>query len=134
MINESGVDLIVRAARIHLLGSASPVEALLVRGGRVAAVGPFEAMRALAAPGARVEDLGAATVTPGLVDAHVHLTTWALSRRQVDLNACATLEDALAAIRGAAATGEGWVRGIGWDAHRWGSLPTRQELDAVSPE
>jgi predicted amidohydrolase YtcJ len=134
MINESGTDLIVRAARIHLLGSAESVESLLLRGGHVAAVGPFEAMRALSAPGARVEDFGAATVTPGLVDAHVHLTTWALSRRQVDLNACATLDDALGAIRRASATGDGWVRGIGWDVHRWGRLPTRQELDAVCPE
>lgn len=125
-------DLIVRARRVHLLGDRPPVEALLVRAGRVAAFGSYDQVRALAAPGARVEDLGDAVVTPGLTDAHVHLTTFGLSLRRVDLNAAATLQDGVERIRRAAAEGEGWVRGIGWDAHRWGRLPTRQELDAVS--
>ena len=126
-------DLIVRARRIHVLGDHPSVEALLVRAGRVAAIGGFEEMRALAGPGARVEDLGGATMTPGLTDAHVHLTTYGLSLRRVDLNAAPTLQDALEMIGRAARTGDGWVRGIGWDVHRWGRLPTRQELDAVCP-
>lgn len=126
-------DLIVRARRIHLLGDRPPAEALLVRAGKVAFAGTFEAARGVAAAGARVEDLGDAVATPGLTDAHVHLTTWGLSLRRVDLNAARTIGDALEAIGRAAATGEGWVRGIGWDAHRWGRLPTRQELDAICP-
>jgi predicted amidohydrolase YtcJ len=127
-------DLIVRARRIHLLGGAPPAEALLVRAGRVLAVGTHDDVRALAAPGARVEDLRDAVVTPGLTDAHVHLTTYGLSLRRVDLNAARTVDEALAAISRAACTGDGWLRGIGWDVHRWGRVPTRQELDAVVPD
>ena len=126
-------DLIVRARRIHLLGGGAPAEALLVRAGRVAFAGTFDAARAMAAPGARVEDLGDAVVTPGLTDAHVHLTTYGLSLRRVDLNAAGTYEQALQAIGRAAPQGEGWLRGLGWDAHRWGRLPARQELDQVCP-
>jgi predicted amidohydrolase YtcJ len=124
-------DLVVRARRIHVLGDHPPVEALLVRAGRVAFAGAFDDARGMAAPGARVEDLGEAVVTPGLTDAHVHLTTYGLSLRRVDLNAARTHAEALEAIGRAAASGEGWLRGIGWDVHRWGRMPTRQELDAV---
>jgi predicted amidohydrolase YtcJ len=127
-------DLVVRARLVHPLGGHAPVEALLVRAGRVAFAGTFDDARAMAAPGATVEDLGDAVVTPGLTDAHVHLTTWGLSLRRVDLNAARTHAEALEAIGRAAGAGEGWLRGIGWDVHRWGRMPTRQELDAVCPD
>ena len=52
----------------------------------------------------------------------------------MDLNAARTHAEALEAIGRAAASGEGWLRGIGWDVHRWGRMPTRQELDAVCPD
>src|SRR4051812_30306343 len=127
-------DLIVRARRIQVLGDRAPVEALLVRGGRIAAAGGFDEVRGMAMAGARVEDLRDAVVTPGLVDAHVHLTTYGLSLRRVDLNAAPTLRDALEMIGRAASGGDGWVRGIGWDVHRWGRLPNAEELDAVCPD
>ncbi|HEX2094953.1 MAG TPA: amidohydrolase [Longimicrobiaceae bacterium] len=131
-------DLVVLARRIHLLGDHPPVAALLVRGGRVVAAGTEAEVRAAALPGARVESLGEATVTPGLTDAHVHLTTWALARRRVDLNGARTAEEAVERVRaavspgGAQAQGE-WVLGQGWDMNRWGVFPTREMLDAVVP-
>ncbi|MCX7644883.1 MAG: guanine deaminase [Rhodobacteraceae bacterium] len=51
--------------------------AVLVAGGRIAAVGPAEALRA-AHPAAEVEDLGAALISPGFVDAHVHYAQTAI--------------------------------------------------------
>ncbi|HEV2736175.1 MAG TPA: amidohydrolase family protein, partial [Longimicrobiaceae bacterium] len=127
-------DRVLLARRIHLLGDAPPVTALLVRGGRVAAAGTEAEVRAAALPGARVEDLGSAVVTPGLVDAHVHLTLWALARRRVELGDARTAEEGVERVRAAAASGEGWIRGLGWDVHRWGGLPTREMLDRVAPE
>lgn len=127
-------DLVVLARAIHLLGDRPPVQALLLRDGRVVAAGAEAEVRAVARPGVRVESLGDATVTPGLTDAHVHLTTWALARRQVDLNAAPTVEDGVARVAEAARTGSGWVRGLGWDVHRWGAFPTREMLDRVCPD
>lgn len=126
-------DLVLTARRIHVLGDRPPLEALLIRGGRIAAAGTADEVRAAALPGARTEHVDA-VVTPGLTDAHVHLTVWALARRRVDLNAARTLEDGVAMVAEAARTGEGWVRGLGWDRHRWGGLPTKEPLDRVCPD
>jgi predicted amidohydrolase YtcJ len=126
-------DLVLTARRIHLLGDRPSVTAVLIRGGRVAAAGTADEVRAAALPGARTEHVDG-VVTPGLTDAHVHLTTWALARRRVDLNATPTLDDGVAAVAQAARTGEGWVRGLGWDRHRWGGLPTKEALDAAVPD
>jgi predicted amidohydrolase YtcJ len=123
-------DHVLVARRIHLLGGAAPVEALLLRGGRVAAAGSEAEMRAAASAGARTTRVDG-VVTPGLTDAHVHLTTWALARRRIDLRGARTLEDGVAAVARVAATGSGWVRGMGWDRNRWGTLPERRALDAV---
>ncbi len=45
---------------------------VLVDGGQIVAAGPSGALRSMG-PGAEVVDLGAVTLLPGLIDAHVHL-------------------------------------------------------------
>lgn len=125
-------DLLMIGGRVHPLGTMPAAEALLVRSGRVVAVGSEAEVRAAAVPGARIVPLNGGTVTPALTDAHVHLTTWGLARQQVDLASVGTLDDALSRI--AAAGGDGWVRGHGWDSNRWGVSPTREELDVVVPD
>ncbi|HEX2081472.1 MAG TPA: amidohydrolase [Longimicrobium sp.] len=133
MHNHPAPDLVLTARRIHVLGDHPPVQALLIREGRIAAAGTEDEVRGAALPGARAEHVDG-VVTPGLTDAHVHLTLWALARRRVDLNAARTLDDGVAAVAEAARTGEGWIRGLGWDRHRWGGLPTKEPLDRVCPD
>ena len=50
-------------------------QAILVEGDRVKETGPAATVAAHAAAGARVIDLGAATVLPGLIDCHTHITS-----------------------------------------------------------
>ena len=90
-----------------------------------------------AAPGARSEDLGGATIIPGLTDAHIHLMWYAHGMQALDLRDC-TPDALLAQVRErAASTPPGaWIEGRGWDQNLWpgGAFLTADDLDAVAPE
>jgi predicted amidohydrolase YtcJ len=113
-------------------GAAGPVDAFLVTNGRFAAVGD----RALDAAGrSEVVDLGGRTVVPGLIDAHAHLETDALSHAcWVDVRDV-PLDVMLERLRGHASAlppGE-WVVGqatFGQDR----DMPGRAVLDAALPD
>ena len=129
--------VLVLARRIHTLDPASTTDgprpdALLIQHGRVLAAGTADDLRR-AAPAARTLDLRPATLTPGLVDAHIHLIEWALFRRDVDLTAAASPEDAARLVARHAGRGSGWIRGRGWNPHRWATAPTRELLDRAAP-
>ena len=125
MILENGV--------VRTLDPALPVaRALAVAGHRIAGgVGTHET--ALASPD--VVDLGGRTVVPGFSDAHVHFPTWALARRQIDLDGCRTLDEVLTRVRDARPPDPGrWIRAYGWRSGDWSppTEPSRHDLDAVT--
>lgn len=126
-------DVLVLGGPVHAVVGREPVSALLLRGGRVIVAGSEAEARAAARPGARTEPLDGATVTPGLVDAHIHPVSWALARRRVDLSGAPSLDAGLRLLAGAA-SGDGWLRGGGWSMQRWGGFPGRGALDAAVPE
>jgi predicted amidohydrolase YtcJ len=129
--------LLVIADRVHTLDeSATPgADAVLVRDGVIRAVGRASELRE-AAGRARVLQLPGAALTPGLTDSHIHLSEWALARREVDLSA-ATSPEAVArmAAEHAARRPGDWVRGRGWNPHRWGGGPPATDaLDRLVPD
>jgi len=129
-------DLILVNCRAYTVEDDNPLaEAIAVRDGRILAVGRSGDVLPTAGPGTRVVDLGGRAVIPGLIDAHLHLLSFALSLGRVDLAGASSLEEALARVRAGAAglrPGE-WVLGGGWDKNLWGRLPHRRDLDAVAP-
>jgi predicted amidohydrolase YtcJ len=129
---EAGPALLVTADRVRDLAAArdTPARALLVRRGRVAALGEPDALRSIA-PHATLLDLSGATLTPGLTDAHVHLTEWGFARREVELAGAASPRAAARAVADYADRAPApWIRGRGWNPHLWrNELPTRQILD-----
>jgi predicted amidohydrolase YtcJ len=134
-MTDSGMDdesRLVLADRVHTLADPPITRALLLANGRVAAIGDPDTLRARA-PAAKVLDLRGASLTPGLTDAHVHLTEWAFARREADLTEATTPEHAARSVADHARTStSGWIRGRGWNPHRWGGRqPHREILDAV---
>ena len=76
--------------------SLPTARALAIAGPYVAGgVGVHET--ALASPD--VVDLGGRCVLPAFTDSHVHFPTWSLAQRQVTLDGCASLDEALARVR-----------------------------------
>lgn len=111
------MDLIVTADRIRTLADQEPgVTAVGIRDGRIATVGSREDVTAWRGAATRVVDLGGATVTPGLIDAHVHPVLGAQLTRGVALLGL-DLEGVRRALADHAATVEpgGWVLGWGLD-------------------
>jgi hypothetical protein len=112
--------------------------AVAIRNGRFLAVGGNDEIRDLIRPGTRVIDLEGHRVLPGLTDAHFHLYDWALGLRRLplaDTTSLADLRERLAQRTSEMPSGA-WILGQGWNETRWSAprLPTRTDLDAVSPD
>jgi predicted amidohydrolase YtcJ len=124
--------VILENCTVRTLDPSLPVaRALAIAGDRiVGGVGTHET--ALASP--EVVDLGGRTVLPGFSDAHVHFPTWAMAQRQIDLDRCSTLEEALSRVAGGERPAGGVIRAYGWRSGDWSPPiePTREALDAVT--
>ncbi len=124
--------MILRNGTIRTFDPSLPsVSSLWIAGDRIAGgVGVHET----SLPSPETVDLGGRCVLPGFTDSHVHFPTWALARNDVRLHGCASLAEALDAVRAAPRDGS-WLRGQGWRDADWpDGRPTRQALDALEPE
>ena len=92
---------VVKAARLIDVGSGRALagQAVLVEGDRIKAVGPAAEIQAQAPAGATVIDLGAATLLPGLIDAHAHLLSSMRARRTTGENILVTVAEMTASQR-----------------------------------
>jgi len=83
-------------------------------------------------PGAdRVVELPGTTITPGFVDAHVHLTGTGVHERAPEVAAASSADSLLDALRRVAAERPGPVLVHGWDETRWTTpgFPSIDDLD-----
>ncbi len=131
-------DVIILADTVHTMedrtpGSPAP-QAVAVQDGVIAAVGSREDAEGW--PAAEVIDFGAAVLTPGLVDCHIHPVFGLELTRGCDLSGAKDLAEVRALLRAEAeATPAGdWVRGWGLDPNVFGSAAAHRELidDVVS--
>ena len=124
MILENGI--------VRTLDPSLPAgRALAIAGAYVAGgVGVHET--ALASP--EVVNLGGRCVLPAFTDSHVHFPTWSLAQRQVKLDGCTSIEEALARVREAEVAPGRWLRGYGWRDGDWATQvePTKELLDEVT--
>lgn len=131
--------LIVLNAKIHTVDAAKPsAEAVAVCGEIIARVGATAEVRKLAGPATRIVDAGGRLMVPGFNDAHVHLISGGEEIVGVDLRPAKSEAEMAERLRQhASKLPKGrWILGGYWDHEAWPSkaLPTRQLLDAVTPD
>lgn len=129
--------LILINGNIHTMDRSRPrASALAIAGEQVLAVGRDADLLQLQAQGDRVIDLHGRTVTPGLIDAHLHFLSYGLSLQEIDLVGTQSLEAALERVAARAQTTPAgqWLSGRGWDQMLWPAptFPRRRDLDAVT--
>ena len=115
-------------------------DSMLIRDGYIAAVGSAAQIRALAARNAAVVHLDGATVIPGLIDAHCHVSDVGYLAAAADCSqpAAPDIPAIVARLRDQAGrTPDGsWVTGAGYVEYklREDRHPTRADLDAAVPD
>lgn len=138
----TSADIILEGARVRsLLPGDNCLEArsVAVAGGRVLGVGDrVEIAHAFAGSATRVHDVSGATVTPGLIDAHLHPIQGVELTQGVDLGGVLDLRELLNLLRQEAGrvrreTSDGWVRAWNLDYAAFEGERLRAELidDAV---
>ena len=131
-------DLIIHDARVWTVNPAQPqAEAVAVLNGRITAVGGDATVLLWRGPNTRVVDANGHRLLPGFNDAHVHFADGGAALTAVQLNDATSLKEFVKRIADYAAhapKGE-WIRSGNWDETKWtpAALPTRQDIDAVSP-
>lgn len=133
-------DIILRNGRIRTLDSAlGTVEAVAVRNGRFVAVGDNAGVATHAGPDTQIIDLEGRTVVPGLIDSHMHQLFIALNVpavRLLDARSIADVQRSIAERVANTPPGEWVVASSGWHESLLaeGRMPTRWEMDEVSPD
>ena len=118
-----------RAARVHTLTYPQVGEWILVDGRHIERVGSGEPPAA-----DRIVELPGATIVPGLIDTHVHLTPTGLALANEDVEAARSARELLDVARLRAKDGEGPVLLQGFDESGWDAPthPTLADLDAAT--
>jgi hypothetical protein len=141
-------DLVLTNGEVHTLAEpgtdgAEPTpaaEAVAVRDGRIVRVGSDYEVSFLAGVETETVDLDGATLLPGFVDAHTHMTTVGRFAVHADLRGAASREAAVDRLAERAAgtdpDEQPYVLGYGYDESTWGDgrYLAREDLDAVSTD
>ncbi|MFB9375471.1 amidohydrolase [Kineococcus gynurae] len=131
--------LVLAADTIHTLDPECPrASAVALRDGLVLAVGERADIPDWTGPGSEVLDLGAATITPGLVDGHSHPVMGLDLTVGLDLSGVATPAELRSVLaRAVSGLGRGdWVRGWGLDPNCFEGAPITAApvVEAVGPD
>ena len=139
MASAQPADLVLRGGRVITVDAAWRIaEAIAVRDGRFASVGTNAEIAGFVGPSTQVIELNGRTVVPGLIDTRLHQILTALNAPAVQLLSARSIADvqkAIAARAGQTPPGQWVIASSGWHESilEEGRMPTRQELDPVSP-
>jgi len=131
--------LAILSARIFTGNADSPwAQALLIKDNTIVALGSNDQIEEQCPEGTVKHHLPGSFITPGFVDAHIHLWSMGQALTMVNLRGLTSLKACQRAISLAAQkAGPGvWVLGRNWNQNIWEEKrdPTRHDLDAVCPD
>jgi predicted amidohydrolase YtcJ len=131
-------ELILHNGNFHTIDPGqTKAEAVAIDRGIIVAVGRDDEILPLAGTGTEVVNLNGKSVTPGLIDAHVHFERLASTLIRTDLLNVPSLEEVIRRVGQAAADKkpDEWVHGFGWSHDMWSdpSPPTAADLDRAAP-
>src|SRR5256885_1537783 len=132
-------DIVLRGGKVITVDQSWHVaQAVAVRNGRFVAIGDDATIAHYVGPNTKIVELAGKTVVPGLIDSHLHQLFAALNGPAVQLLGAKTVADVQKAIGERVARTEPgkWVMASsGWHESilEEGRMPTRHELDTVSP-
>jgi hypothetical protein len=110
------------------------VQAVAIKDDLILKTGSNEALQSLVGPKTKLIDLGRRTLTPGLIDAHIHPQQMGFYSRMVpflppEVKSIQDMKRKLAEIVAKTAKGN-WIRGLClFQALTDGRMPNRQDLD-----
>ncbi len=133
------IDLLIRAGAVltpaALAGAPAEAGFVAIRDGEIVAVGTPDAADAWELRAKRVVDLGDATLTAGIVDAHIHPVAGVGMTRGVDLSQATSLEEAQRALAAEATDAGEWVLGWGLNPNVFGDQPpSARVFDLLAPD
>jgi predicted amidohydrolase YtcJ len=136
--DDAPADLIVTGATIRSVDDAYPSpQAFAVLDGRFVFVGTVADTMKLRGPRTVMLELTGKTVLPGLIDAHLHLTSIGRALHEVDLFGTSSEAELIARTTAFSQhSPDPWILGEGWDQNHWPnkSFPTHQALSAAIPD
>lgn len=137
---QQAADIVLTGGNILTVDEgSSTASAVAIADGRFVAVGSDEEVAPFVGPETKTVDLAGRTVIPGLIDNHLHQLRGALNAPLVsflEARSIADVQEALAARVAETPPGE-WIQASSaWHESTLaeGRLPTRHDLDAVSPD
>lgn len=128
--------LLIRGGVPRSAGRRLRGDAIAIADGRIVAIGSAAELRDALPVGTTEIDARGGLVTPGFVDAHLHLGVVATDSLRCDLAGAASLEEIDRRIRAfAAGSHAAWILGGGWDRALFRATgPTTQMLDRLVPD
>ena len=133
-------DTLIVNANVITVDARNPrAEAVAIKNGKFVAVGANKDVEDLSGPGTQVINLSGKTVTPGFIDAHIHVmstgTKMVSSMVDCELPSIGQVQEDLR-LRARETPPGKWVMGFKYDDTKTveGRMPSRWELDEVSRE
>lgn len=130
-------DIILHSGRVYPHAKSKlRVEAVAVWNGKITDVGKTRDVLKYKARSVELVDLKGRTLLPGFCDSHIHLLSYGLMMRQVQLYEAQSIKEIQDLVRKAAKgkSASDWIVGRGWDQEKLeeSRYPDKRDLDTVT--